>query len=127
MCRSGRGDCRRRAPIRLFFAFWPEDAVRTALHDAREGLRRRRTRFLALCPSCGNYREVIGAKPLFLKVESTHPLCGFYRTDVALGGWRAKSHSILVSSPIKAALQAERLCGLDFHEAYAADELFQRK
>jgi hypothetical protein len=63
-----------------FFAVRPTDEV--AFDPVR-----RKTRFLRLCPVCGLYKEVIGARPAFLKEGTTIPDLGFVRTDLEFGSY----------------------------------------
>lgn len=56
---------------------------------------RRDTRFLELSNSCGEYNEVIGATPIYLK-DNIELKNGFYRTDIEFGRGSAKAPLILV-------------------------------
>lgn len=81
---------------------------------------RTRTRFLKLCPICGNYDEVIGTRPAFLQLSE--PLAdGFYRTDLLFGSGDRKDPLIIVGTETKAKLKAMKFKGFIFNPAYGLD------
>ncbi len=79
--------------------------------------KRRGTKFIAYCPVCENYESVIGADPAYLEVEE--PLAdGFYRTDILFGPKNAKGPQLLVGCETKTKIEAAKLKGMIFREAY---------
>ncbi len=78
---------------------------------------RRKTRFENLCPQCGNYESVVGAKPAYLLIAK--PLHdGFYRSDLLFGDGNEKHPLTLIGIETKAKLEAANLNGLEFALAY---------
>jgi len=77
----------------------------------------RNVQFSEYCDHCNNFREIIGATPAFLKVES--PIeDGFYRSHINFGSGNNKGPIILVGKKTKTRLERENLNGLDFEPVY---------
>lgn len=82
---------------------------------------RREVDFIKYCASCGNYDEVIGANPAYLKRRP--PLeDGFYRTDLLFASGNGKHPVILVAESTKQLLLKEGLKGLDFETAFGEED-----
>lgn len=81
---------------------------------------RNQTRFLEMCPTCGNYDEVITSGRALL--ELTEPLAdGFYRTDLLFGSGDTKKPLIIAGAETKPKLKAMKFKGLIFEPAYGLD------
>lgn len=81
---------------------------------------RRGTRFLGLCPICGNYDAVIGASHAPLQLAE--PLAdGFYRTDLLFASGDGKHPLIIVGTKTTSKLKAMKFKGLIFEPAYGLD------
>lgn len=81
---------------------------------------RRKTRLENLCPQCGNYESVVGAKPAYLLI--TEPLDdGFYRSDLLFASGNGKHPINLVGIETKAKLEVTDLKGLEFAPAYGIE------
>jgi hypothetical protein len=78
---------------------------------------RRRTKFGRLCPRCGNYDDVIGAKPAYLRTVK-YLEDGFYRTDLLFGSGDEKHPLMIVGPNTKHELEESSLVGLEFAPAY---------
>lgn len=107
----------------LNFIAFPKDPRHFHLMIANQvkfDFARKGTRFLGLCPICGNYDEVIGAYPALL--ELTESLAdGFYRTDLLFAGGDRKHPLIIVGPETKSKLKAMKFKGLIFEPAYGLD------
>ena len=74
---------------------------------------RRKTRFLKMCGICGQYYEVIGASPVFLKGFSVTGK-DIYRTDLMFGTGCDKHWLLICSERVLEALKQQKLRGLDY-------------
>lgn len=74
---------------------------------------RRKTRFIKLCPKCGNYESIAGATPAYLKITKALDF-GIYRTDVLFGSGNEKHPLIIVAPDVKEIFELEKLRGLEF-------------
>lgn len=82
--------------------------------------KRRGTRFENLCPVCGNYESVIGARPCDLLVDD--PLADeFFRTDLMFASGNEKHPLVIVGIKTKERLLAAGLKGLEFSPAYGRE------
>lgn len=72
---------------------------------------RRGTRFLSRCGSCGRYRDVAGATPVFLVSRDPIPEA-FVRTDIEFGSGDAKAPLVLVGPGLGAELRSRAWRGL---------------
>ncbi len=61
-------------------------------------IERRGTRFEKFCNTCGNYFNVIGAIPIYIKEANETLPDGFYRTDIEFGSGH-EQHPIIVVGP----------------------------
>lgn len=77
---------------------------------------KRKTRFINKCEVCGNYKEVIGATPAFLKEVSQPILKGIYRTDISFGSGCAKQPLIIVGIETKKVIDQQKFRGIDWNE-----------
>lgn len=115
--------CLQQGYLDLNFIEFPKDPHHFHLMIANQvkfDSERRGTRFLELCPTCGNYDGIIGASHAPLQV--TEPLAdGFYRTDLLFGSGDRKSPLIIVGTETKAKLKAMKFRGLIFEPAYGLD------
>lgn len=80
---------------------------------------RRGTRFIDFCDVCGEYAEVIGANPPFLKNIHTPLKEGFYKSDLEFGSFKAKSPLIIVSVETKPLIEAALFKRPEFQEIEA--------
>jgi predicted RNA-binding Zn-ribbon protein involved in translation (DUF1610 family) len=77
---------------------------------------RRKTRFEKLCPTCGNYESVVGAKPAYLRLSS--PLVdGLYRSDLLFASGNEKGPAEFAAVCTKEKMLAAGIRGVTFHEA----------
>jgi hypothetical protein len=76
---------------------------------------RRKTRFEKLCPTCGNYESVVGAKPAYLKLDSSLS-DGFYRSDLLFASGNEKRPAKFVATMTKEKMLAAGIKGITFHE-----------
>jgi hypothetical protein len=74
---------------------------------------RRGTRFEEQCPSCGRYRSIVGATPVYLKPGSEIPDMGFARTDLEFASGDEKSPVLLCGPAAGKVLKSAKLSGLD--------------
>ncbi len=81
---------------------------------------RRKTRFENLCPQCGNYESIVGAKPAYLLIGQAME-DGFYRTDLIFATGNEKHPVLLVGMETKSKLEAANLKGLEFAPAYGME------
>jgi hypothetical protein len=78
--------------------FWP---IQNGLFAARPitavqyDAVRRGTRFEGRCQSCGQYRSVVGATPVFLVPGASIPTKGFARTDLEFGSGDEKAPVVM--------------------------------
>jgi hypothetical protein len=77
---------------------------------------KRRTRFIGQCRSCGRYKSVIGATPVFLKEGSVILENGFARTDLEFASNDEKSPILLCGQLAGAALSSANLSGFELVE-----------
>src|SRR6266446_13227 len=83
------------------------------LREVKFDAERRKTRFENLCPQCGNYESIVGAKPAYLLISE--PLdSGFYRSDLLFASGNEKHPLTLIGNETKAKLEAAKLKGLEF-------------
>jgi hypothetical protein len=81
---------------------------------------RRKTRFENLCPECGNYESVVGAKPAYLLID--HILKDeFFRSDLLFASGNEKHPLTIVGVETKAKLKVSGLKGLEFSPAFGID------
>jgi hypothetical protein len=79
--------------------------------------KKRGTRCIDYCPACENYKSVIGADPAYLEIEK--PLKdGFYRSDLLFANGNGKAPLLIVGCETKSKMEAAKLKGLIFEEAY---------
>jgi hypothetical protein len=73
----------------------------------------RQTRFEKHCSTCSQYRDVLGAKPVFL-VNQAKPLNdGFHRTDIEFGSAEGKAPLILLGVETGRRLEQQSFTGMD--------------
>jgi hypothetical protein len=87
---------------------------------------RRKTRFLEMCSVCGQYYEVIGANPVFLKGFSVAGK-DIYRTDLKFGTGCRKNWSLICSERVLEALKKQKLRGLYYEPAIFPHTPWSRK
>lgn len=80
--------------------------------------KRRETKFIKKCPKCGNYSEVIGATPVFLRNGQLPPI-GFSLTDLSFGSGRRKRPLFLIDCETASLLRRSRLRGMSFKSVLA--------
>jgi hypothetical protein len=93
-----------------FFAIRPESFVK---FDAEA----RKTRFEGLCSTCGGYKSVAGAHPVFLLERPSTDLSA---TDQLFGSGNCRSRVILSTDRAKGILSRERLAGLRYEATMGA-------
>jgi hypothetical protein len=75
------------------------------------------TKFKNYCKLCGNYEEVTGVTPPFLKnLAALND--GFYRTDLIFGSGNHKNPITIVAPGTQAKLKKEKMRGLVFKPIY---------
>lgn len=78
---------------------------------------RRKTRFIDPCPSCGRFRSVSGATPVFLKdPNNTIPRKGFARSDLEFGTGTEMHPLMMCGVEVGRRLKAAKLKGLDLEQ-----------
>lgn len=75
----------------------------------------RKTKFLKKCDVCGNFEEVIGATPVFLKSKEKIK-DGFHRSDLEFSGRSSKHPLLFVSVGYYEILRKQKFRGLYFEE-----------
>ena len=81
---------------------------------------RRKVRFENLCPQCGNYESVVGARPAYLLVDKALD-DGFYRSDLLFASGNEKHPLTLVGIQTRAKLKVSGLRGLEFSPAFGIE------
>lgn len=72
---------------------------------------RNRTRFINLCPTCGDYESVILSGPAYLRTSV--PLSdGFFRTDLLFGSGSGKHPLFVIGAETKIKMELAKLKGL---------------
>lgn len=83
---------------------------------------RRQTKFVDYCETCGQYAQVAGATPAFLKTVSEPINDGIFRTDVVFGSYRRKHPLVIIGLETKKLIQKARFSGRSFRPVYGAGE-----
>lgn len=73
----------------------------------------RKTKFESLCATCGFYKAVAGATPVFLLSEPETDISG---TDIIFGSGNSRSRVLIATECAKNMLVTEKLTGLHFKE-----------
>ncbi|HET7539730.1 MAG TPA: hypothetical protein VFK05_07655 [Polyangiaceae bacterium] len=73
----------------------------------------RKTRFEGLCSTCGQYRSVIGAKPIMLTQGSAVEASGIARTDLEFGSDDEKAPLVVLGDEAAKRLIARRFSGCE--------------
>ena len=84
-----------------------------AIEKVEFDVERRGTRFIDFCATCGRYKEVIGAHPVYLKPGNVIPDTGFVRTDLEFASGDEKGPLILCGRSVGQILQRGALRGLE--------------
>jgi hypothetical protein len=121
ICSEGFRDFCMRAGYRDL-RFLPFERDREHFHFLPDGVvrfddERRRTRFLGPCDECGNFREVIGATPAFLRIREPLP-DGIFRSDLLFGQYDRKHPLFLFGCRTIDRLKEAGFGGLFPREAY---------
>ena len=106
-------------PGLAFHPFQGQDAEYFFAEGTREvefDAARRKTRFLHKCDRCGNFEEVIGVTPAYLRVPKPVER-GFFRTNIAFGSGASKRPAVIVDIETAVMLKRHKLRGMDLHEA----------
>jgi hypothetical protein len=74
---------------------------------------RRKTRFENRCNVCGNWKDIVGATPVFLKEGAVIPSNGFVRTDIEFASGDEKSALLLCGEQAAMTLKKAKLKGMD--------------
>lgn len=85
-----------------FFDFRPEKTVEF-------DVLKRKTRFIDKCTTCGNYEEIIGATPAFIKGDIP---CEVFRSDISFGSGNSKSPIIFITEEVKNIFRREKLTSI---------------
>lgn len=93
-----------KSPTGDLFYYLPDEKVE---FDAEE----RKTKFLNQCLECGNFEEVIGATPVFLKDRSIIE-SGIFRTDLEFASRSSKSPMLIIGVNWYKKLKKENFRGL---------------
>jgi hypothetical protein len=99
-----------------FYHFKPRNALK---YDAL----RRKTRFINLCTSCGNFAEIIGSIPVFF-AEIFEPVqVGIYRTDMEFGSGSQKSFKVIIGLTTREKMVAQKFRGCTLLPIYLEETL----
>jgi hypothetical protein len=77
-------------------------------------VQKRKTRFINQCKQCGQFAEVIGVDPVFLRNVNSPILEGIFRTDIEFGSGRSKSPIFIVGLRTKEVLERAKFKGCTY-------------
>jgi hypothetical protein len=78
-------------------------------------VQRRKSRFDKPCEKCGGYDSIVGARPVFLKIDK--PLGpGFYRSDIPFGSGKSKAPLYFVGAEWAELLATQKFRGIRLDE-----------